>query len=92
MTKEVFLIIDGSSLLSTSFYGTVPNEYHYAKTEEDFKKVLPKLLCTTDGLYTNGMYTFFKILENMLANQGITHLCVAWDKNRDTFRREIYPK
>ena len=92
MSKEKLLIIDGSSLLSTSFYGTVPNEYMYAKTEADYEKALPKLLSTTDGLYTNGMYTFFRTLESLIKDHGITHLVVGWDKTRDTFRRKIYPE
>ena len=41
--RKLFLIIDGSSLLSTSFYGTVGPAYLMAKTEEDKAKALEKL-------------------------------------------------
>ena len=35
--KEYLLIIDGSSLLSTQFYGNLPREILFAKTAEEKK-------------------------------------------------------
>jgi len=92
MENSKLLLIDGSSVLSSSFYGTVPYEYKKAKSEEEYQKALPKLMHTSDGTYyTNGVYTFFKILLNIIENQKPSHLVVAWDKTRNTFRRELYP-
>lgn len=83
-----FLIIDGSSLLSTSFYGTA-TAYLMARTDEDREKALEKLLKTSDGVYTNGVYTFMKTLLNLIKNQQPTHLAVVWDRTRQTFRQNI---
>lgn len=84
------LLIDGSSVLTTCFFGNIPKEYLKAKTEEDFNLVLPKLLQTADGLYTNGIYGFCKILKKIEANFKPEYMAVAWDLNRQTFRREMY--
>ena len=87
--RKLFLIIDGSSLLSTSFYGTVGPAYLMAKTEEDRAKALEKLLKTSDGRYTNGVYTFMKTLLNLIKNQKPTHMAIVWDRTRETFRQGI---
>lgn len=84
--RETFLIIDGSSLLSTSFYGTA-TAYLMAKTDEDKEKALEKLLKTSKGVYTNGVYTFMKTLLNLIRNQKPTHMAVVWDISRNSFRK-----
>lgn len=35
MDKEYLLLIDGSSLLSTQYYGNLPREIMFAKTNEE---------------------------------------------------------
>ena len=44
-----FLIIDGSSMLSTSYYGNLPKSILFAKTEEEKERHYPELLHTSDG-------------------------------------------
>ena len=88
MEKKRLVIIDGSSLLSTSFYGTA-GAYLMARTEEDKAKAMEKLLKTSDGRYTNGVYTFMKTLLNIVNNQKPSHLAVVWDISRNTFRQNI---
>lgn len=90
MNKRLILI-DGSSLLSTSFYGNVPNTYLRAKTDAEREKALKKVLKTPDGQYTNGVFTMLKLFENLFKKQNPSHVVVAWDMSRDTFRRELYP-
>lgn len=85
------LLIDGSSLLTTSFFGNVPMPYKMAKTEEDYAKALPKLL-QKDGVFTNGVYGMMKTLLKIIRNQKPTHVAIAWDLSRNTFRRELYPE
>ena len=84
--SEKLLIIDGSSLLSTSFYGTAPMIYKKAKTEDEYEKALESLLQTSGGVYTNGVYTFLKTFKKIVEEQKPSHLVVTWDKTRDTFR------
>lgn len=85
-TNKRLIIIDGSSLLSTSFYATA-TAYTMARTQEDKEKALEKLLKTSTGIYTNGVYTFMKILLKIIDKQKPTHLAIVWDITRDSFRR-----
>ena len=44
MEKDYLLLIDGSSLLTTQFYGNLPREVMFAKTLEEKKKAGENLL------------------------------------------------
>lgn len=90
MANEFLLIIDGSSLLSTQYYGNLPREILYAKTEEEKEKYYYKLMKTSHGEYTNGVFGFFKTLLSILQYQKPKYLAVCWDVTRDTFRRKLY--
>lgn len=89
MHNEFLLIIDGSSLLSTQFYGNLPREIMFAKTEEERSKFYGKIMQTSDGVYTNAIYGFMRTLIKILKNQKPTHMAITWDISRNTFRREI---
>lgn len=84
------LIIDGSSLLSTSFYGTA-KDLMFAKTDEQKELAYKKLMKTSTGIYTNGVYGFMKTLNKILENQKPSHLAVVFDLSRETtFRKQMY--
>lgn len=85
---EKLLIIDGSSLLSTSFYATA-TAYLMAKTDEDKEKALTRLMKTSDGRYTNGVFPFMRTLLSLIKKNEPTHLAVVWDVSRQTFRQKI---
>ncbi len=89
--ENKLLIVDGSSLLSTSFYATA-RDLLFAKTEEQKEFAYTKLMKSPDGEYTNGIYMFFKTLLPLIESQKITHLAVVLDRSRNTFRREIDPE
>lgn len=89
--EDKLLIVDGSSLLSTSFYATA-RDLLFAKTEEQKQFAYTKLMKSFDGQYTNGVYMFFKTLLPLIKDQKITHLAVVLDRSRNTFRREIDPE
>lgn len=86
------LLIDGSSILSTSYYGNLPFRILKLKTEEERAKEYHTLLQTKDGIYTNGVYTMLKSMFAMLKAYKPTHIAIAWDVTRETFRRELYAK
>ena len=44
-----FLIIDGSSMLSTSYYGNLPKSILFAKTDEEKERHYSEILHTSDG-------------------------------------------
>ena len=45
---------------------------------------------TTTGQPTNAVYGFTAMLINVLRDETPTHLAVAWDEPRPTFRHEAY--
>ena len=90
MSKDYLLIIDGSSLLSTQFYGNLPREVLMGKTVEDKEKFYHKIMKTSTGVYTNGVFGFLRVLFSIIEKQKPSHIAVTWDLTRNTFRRELY--
>ncbi|MFL1468216.1 5'-3' exonuclease [Paraclostridium bifermentans] len=88
--KEKLLIIDGSSLLSTSYFARLPRQIMFAKTIEEKEQFYDKILQTKDGIYTNGVFGFMQIMLSMIKDQKPTHLAVCLDSTRMTFRKLIY--
>lgn len=83
------LLIDGSSVLSTSFFGSLgQTNYYRVKTEEQKQAELEKLMKTSDGRYTNGVYTMTKILLNIFKKVKPTHMAICWDVNRESLERK----
>lgn len=85
MNKKLILI-DGSSLLSTSFFGVLPREWHMG----DKEAARAKMMQTADGRFTNGVYGMTKVLLKIIREHNPTHMSIAWDVSRNTFRRERY--
>ncbi|MBP5160399.1 MAG: DNA polymerase I, partial [Lachnospiraceae bacterium] len=85
------LIIDGSSLLTTQFFGNLPKEILFEKDPEKKKKYYYKIMKTSKGVYTNAVFGFMRTLLKILKEQKPGYLAVTWDLTRDTFRRELYP-
>lgn len=86
----MFLIIDGSSMLSSSYYGNLPKQILFAKTEEERAKHYNKIMHAPDGTYTNGIFTMLRTVLKILKNQTPDHIAFVFDKTRNTFRRELY--
>jgi DNA polymerase-1 len=84
---QKLILIDGSSVLSSCFYGTVPKDYY-----KDREQSLSKLLKTPDGVFTNGVYAMTRALVKIINQQQPSHLAVAWDVSRNTFRKALYPQ
>jgi 5'-3' exonuclease len=86
------LLIDGSALLSCSFFGNLPKEYKFAKTDEEKDKCLDKLRHSPDGEFTNGVFTMLPSMLNVIRDQKPTHMAVAWDLTKEyTFRKKLFP-
>ena len=90
MDNDYLLLIDGSSLLSTQYYGNLPREILFAKSDEEKKKFYHKIMQTRTGIYTNAIYGFMRTLLKIIKEQKPAYIAVAWDKSRNTFRRELY--
>ena len=90
--NDFLLLIDGSSLLTTQFYGNLPREILFAKTPEEKQQYYHKIMKTSKGVYTNAVFGFLRTLFRIIRDQKPGYLGVAWDLTRDTFRREIWPE
>ena len=74
MTSRKIVLIDGSSLAYRAFYSIF--------NIERFKN--------KEGLHTNALYSFNRMLDNIIAQFEPTHMLVAWDKSNVTFRTKMY--
>lgn len=88
-TMKKFLIIDGSSMLSTSYYGNLPKSVLYAKTDEEKEKHYSEILHTSKGEYTNALFTMLRTLISLYKKTAPDYVAVAFDVSRDTFRRTV---
>ena len=52
----------------------------------------PENFTTASGQHTNAIYGFATMLLSLLANEKPTHVAVAFDVSRKTFRSEIFPE
>lgn len=85
------LLIDGSSLLTSCFYGTAPNGLYKCKTEEERELFYPDLMQTSTGVFTNAVYGMTKEILKALGQYKPTHFAVGFDESRETtFRRAMY--
>lgn len=82
-----FMIIDGSSMLSTSYYGNLPKSILFEKDEEKRKSHYGEILHTSDGRYTNAIFTMFRTMIAMYKKVQPDYLAFVFDTSRDTFRR-----
>jgi 5'-3' exonuclease len=90
--SDHLLLIDGSALLSCSFFGNLPKEYKFAKTDEEKDKYLNKIRQSPEGEFTNGVFTMMASMLKVIKNQKPTHMAVAWDLTKEfTFRKKLYP-
>lgn len=82
-----FMIIDGSSMLSTSYYGNLPKSILFEKDEEKKRSHYGEILHTSDGRYTNAIFTMFRTMIAMYKKVKPDYLAFVFDTSRDTFRR-----
>ncbi len=75
MTKNRLLLIDGSSVAFRAFFAL------YNQIDR-FK--------SPTGLHTNAIYGFHLMLDHMLKRVEPTHILVAFDAGKTTFRTQMY--
>lgn len=91
MSDRKFVVVDGSSMLSTCYYAVLPREITFAKTEEEKRKHYEKILHSSDGTYTNAIFGMLKMVVSLIKKQCPEYVAFVFDMTRDTFRRELYP-
>lgn len=72
--KKKLVLVDGSSVAFRSFYGLLNLDSFRNK----------------NGLHTNALFAFNNILERIFQTEEPTHLLVAFDSGKTTFRNELY--
>ncbi len=66
---DYLLLIDGSSLLSTQYFGNLPREILYAKKQEEKEAWYHKIMMTSKGVYKNGRFGFLRYLFKIIKEQ-----------------------
>ncbi len=87
---DKFILIDGSSMLVTNYYGNLPKALLFEKDPEKKEKLYSQIMHNDKGQYTNAMYGMMRTILKILEEQKPTHMMFAFDTTRDTFRREKY--
>ena len=49
-------------------------------------------MTTNDGRHTNAIYGFLNIILKVIEEEQATHICVAFDLKKKTFRHEMYER
>lgn len=71
------MILDGSSMLVRAYFATAyPG----------------RPVRSHNGVFTNAVFGFLNMMFSALNQFSPTHLFVAWDVSRDTFRKSLYPE
>ena len=84
------LLIDGSSMLVTNYYGNLPRSIVFEKDPEKQKMNYKDIMHSKQGEYTNALYGMLRTVLKIMDKQKPEYIAFAFDKSRDTFRREIY--
>lgn len=74
MDKRV-IVIDGNSLMFRAYYATA---------------YTGNLMQTSNGLYTNALYGFVNMMNKIIDSMNPTHMLVAFDAGKQTFRHQQY--
>lgn len=86
------LIIDGSSMLVTAFYGNAPAGMKMAKTPEEKERFYPMLLQTKNGVFTNAVYTLLSMVIKIIRIQRPSHIAFVFDESREELKRkQVFP-
>lgn len=75
MKKHKLLLVDGNSVAFRAFFAL-------HNSLERFKN--------RSGLHTNAIYAFHNMFENVMQKEQPTHVLVAFDAGKTTFRTEMY--
>ncbi len=90
--ERKLIIIDGSSMLVSSFWGSAPNGMRIASDENGYKNHYGSLMKTSTGIFTNAVYPMIRTVINILKQQKPTHMAIVFDRSRETvIRKQWYP-
>lgn len=79
------LLFDGNSIVTSNYYGSAYRQANM--TDEEY---LASIMQTSKGIYTNAILITLKQLIYFIIREKPDYLAFAFDKSRNTFRKEIY--
>ena len=68
------LIIDGSSVLNESYYGTLPEQMKREKDRSKWHLWYHEMLRNKEGIITNALFTTMKRIEKIIEEQHFKYL------------------
>lgn len=77
VAKKKLLLVDGNSVAFRAFFALHNSLERFTNQ---------------NGLHTNAVYAFNTMFDNVMAKEQPTHVLVAFDAGKTTFRTEIYPE
>ena len=85
------IIIDGNSLLTTHFYGSLPMELRNEKDVEKGNELAKSLLKMAHGRYVSCVESVLAEILNLVSNYRCDYAAVVFDKSsKTTFRKKMY--
>lgn len=75
MTKKKLLLVDGNSVAFRAFFALSGSLERFVNK---------------NGLHTNAIFAFHTMFENIMEREKPTHVLVAFDAGKTTFRTEMY--
>lgn len=69
------ILLDGNSIMFRAYYATAYSG---------------NIMKTSNDLYTNAIYGFVNMMNRILTTPDMTHIFVAFDKGKKTFRHQAY--
>jgi len=85
------VMVDGSSMLNACFFATMPRSYFAARKPRERFRAMARAMHSPSGQMVNGVHMLLSLLFNLIGKARPTHMVVAWDISRETFRRDLYP-
>lgn len=80
------LLFDGNSVMTSNYYGSAP----FRGKDESDEEYFPKIMQTSSGKFTNAIVITLKQMISQIIRDKPDYVAFAFDKTRNTFRREIY--
>ncbi len=88
----MFLIIDGSSLLTTHYYASLPPEMKNLREESQRALFYEMLSRGENSKYNGALKGALKAIMDIIRMQKPEYIAVVLDSNRNTFRKDFYPE
>ena len=83
MSNEKFILIDGSSMLVTNYYGNLPKAIMFEKDPAKKEQLYSQIMHNAKGQYTNAMFGMMRTILKIIDEQKPTHIMFAFDMSID---------